>query len=214
MQHDVFHISPQHTETARTVLQKFLEVRNNKPKSILTIAGEVGSGKSTIAHLLARDLKDLQIRAKIMSMDDFYRIKPLERQSWREKQGIDAVGFSEIDWITIDRVIKDFLQDRRSFVPSVDLITDYVDRLETNFKGVDVLIFFGLYSLRIPQSDLKVFIEHTYHETMEAQAKSRKEVIDDFRLKILEREHEEVMSLKKLADFYVDFDTGLEFYHL
>lgn len=110
MQHNAFRLTPKHDEAARTVLKKFLEVRQEKVKSILTISGEVGSGKSSIAYIIARDLKDLKIRAKLMSMDDFYRIKLLERQAWRAQHGMEAVGFGEIDWITVERVIKDFDQ--------------------------------------------------------------------------------------------------------
>ncbi len=54
-------------------------------------------------------------------------------------------------------------------MPCVDLITDYVDEIKTNFKGVDLMIINGLYATKIEKADLRVFIELTYDETKEAQ---------------------------------------------
>jgi uridine kinase len=77
---------------------------------------------------------------------------------------------------------------------------------------VDMLIINGLYSLKIKHADLKVFIEQSFDKTREAQQYNRKEKLDDYRLKVLQREHEVVNSLKGLADFYIDFETS--FFHL
>jgi len=59
-----------------------------------------------------------------------------------------------------------------------------------------------------------VFVELTYKETLEQQIAEKKEELDDFRMKVLEREHQVVQSLKPEADFYIDFDNSLEAFHL
>jgi len=67
-----------------------------------------------------------------------------------------------------------------------------------------------LYSLRINHSvNLKVFIDLTYHDTKKAQILRGKEKFDEFRSKVLEREHEVVQSLKPKADLIItkDFDV-------
>jgi uridine kinase len=54
----------------------------------------------------------------------------------------------------------------------------------------------------------------TYKETMPEQILSGKEELDEYRMKVLEQEHKVVQSLKSKTDFYLDFDTSLEIFHL
>ena len=61
---------------------------------------------------------------------------------------------------------------------------------------------------------MRVFIELTYEDTWEEQKETHKEVLDDFRMEVLAHEHKAVQSLKGLADFYIDFDTAGEIFHL
>ena len=132
---------------------------------------------------------------------------------WR-KNNIDKIGYDEYDWNTINQNIDDFRMSRKSVLPLVDLFTQKSDQLHTEFNGIEVLIIEGLYSIRINQSDLRVFIELTYEDTWEEQITTHKEVLDDFRMEVLKHEHTAVQSLKSLADFYIDFDTAGEIFHL
>ncbi len=97
-------------------------------------------------------------------------------------------------------------------MPLVDMVTDYEDELITNFDGVDLLIIKGLYSIKCKESRLKVFIELSYQEALKYNTYERIEETDAFRLKVMSKEQDIVMKLKKDADFYIDFDT--ENYHL
>jgi uridine kinase len=212
MLNDVVTISKKHTNAAQTLFERLM--REKKPKFIVTISGEVGAGKCEIAHELGRLLVDAGLRIKLLHLDNYYFIPPLERQEWRMKNGLDKIGYDEYDWDTVNLNIDDFRFDRPSVLPMVDLFTHKVDHLHTDFAGTEVLIVEGLYSIRINQSDLRVFIELTYEETWEDQLNAHKEVLDDFRLQVLEHEHKAVQSLKKLADFYIDFDTAGEIFHL
>ena len=74
----------------------------------------------------------------------------------------------------------------------------------TDFSKVDLLIIDGLYAINAPDIDLRVFIDLTYHETKINQIIRMKEALSDFRLAILEKEHQAVSSLKPLADLIVD----------
>jgi uridine kinase len=51
---------------------------------------------------------------------------------------------------------------------------------------------------------MRVFIDLTYHETKINQIIRMKEALSDFRISILEHEHQAVISLKPLADLVVD----------
>jgi len=213
MQNDVFSIKKHHTQAAEFVYGELAE-KINKNKFIITIAGEVSSGKSTLAYLLGRILKMNGIRTKILDLSDFYKVPPLERRAYREKHGIESVGVDEYDWNKIEATINSFKKGQAVKIPSVDLLTDKVDEISTNFKDVQVLIISGLYASYCKNVDYKIFMELTYRETYEAQKYTGKEVMDSFRNKILEKEHEAVQKQKNVADCYIDFNSFLNSYHL
>ena len=212
MLNDVVTIEKKHTNAASTLFDRV--IRDRKPKFIISISGEVGTGKCEIAHELGRKLIETGISVKLLHMDNYYFIPPLERQEWRKKNGLEKIGYDEYDWNYVNRNIDDFRMDLKSVVPVVDLFTQKVDQLHTDFKGIEVLIIEGLYSIKINQSDLRVFIELTYEDTWQEQNMTHKEILDDFRLEVLKREHTAVQKLKSQADFYIDFDTAGEIFHL
>jgi len=213
MQNDIFNIKKHHIQAAEETYKE-LSRKIGKRKFIIAIAGEVSSGKSTLAYLLGRILKMNGISTKILDLSDFYKIPPLERRAYREKHGIDSVGVEEYDWDKIESIINSFKKGQIVKLPSVDLLTDKVDELITNFKEVQVLIISGLYASYCKNIDYKIFMELTYRETYEAQKYTGKEVMDSFRQKILEQEHEAVQKQKNDADCYIDFNTFLNSYHL
>jgi uridine kinase len=195
MLNDRITVTPKHEQAADVVIDYLAD--KMKPKFIITIGGEVGSGKSTLAYALAHKLKKQGIRSKIIDLDDFYKIPPLQRKEWRRAKGIESVGPSEYNWGKIIHVINDFYENQKSVMPCVDLITDYVDEITTNFEDVNVIILNGLYATKI-----------------EAQIFGDKEEMTAFRKQILEREHEMVQGLKKGCDLFFDFDALVDKYHL
>jgi len=212
MLNDVLKIEKKHENAAATLFDRVMH--DHTPKFIVAISGEVGAGKCEIAHVLGRKLIAEGISVKLMHMDNFYKIPPLERIYWRKQNGLDKIGAEEYDWDKINVVLEDFLESRTSVIPVVDLFTQQVDQLHTDLKGIDILIIEGLYSIKLKQANLRVFIELTYEETWDEQMLAGKEKIDAFRLEVLKQEHRAVQSLKKLADFYIDFDTAGETFHL
>jgi len=212
MLNDVVTIEKKHTNAAITLFDRV--IRDRKTKFIVSISGEVGTGKCEIAHELGRKLIETGISVKLLHMDNYYHISPRERQDWRKKNGLETIGYDEYNWNIINQNIDDFQRDKKSVLPIVDLFTQKVDQLHTDFKGIEVLIIAGLYSIKINQSNLRVFIELTYEDTWDEQKLTRKEVLDDFRMEVLAHEHKAVQSLKPLADFYIDFDTAGEIFHL
>jgi uridine kinase len=212
MLNDLVNIDKSHDVAARTIYDHIAPELHEK--YILTISGEVASGKCEIAQVLGRKYKRDGLKAKIIHMDDYYLIPPEERTEWRMKNGIEMIGFDEYDWKRIHQNVADFKNSSRSSLPCVDLITLQVDEILTDFSGIDILIINGLYSLMLKEADLHVFIELTYRETLKEQIAEQKEELDEFRMKVLEREHEVVQSLKPGADFYVDFDNSGEAFHL
>ena len=213
MQNDVFNIKKHHIRAAEEIHGELSE-KIGKGKFIISIAGEVSSGKSTLAYLLGRKLKMEGIKTKILDLSDFYSVPPIERRAYREKNGIESVGVEEYNWEKIESTIVKFKIGQKETLPLVDLLTDQVDEITTNFKDVQVLIISGLYAFYCKHVDYKIFMELTYRETYEAQEYTGKEVMDSFRRKILETEHIAVRKQKNDADVYIDFNSYLDSYHL
>jgi len=207
MLNDILLITEKHKAAADAILNYVLAQR--KDKMVIAISGESGSGKSELTYLLAKLLRREKIFAKPLHTDNYYMTDPLKRKEWRISRGIEnVVGYGEYDWAMIHKNIDDFKHSRRSEMPCVDLVTEQVDQLITDFKTVDMLIVDGLYAIKAEGVDQKVFIELTYLETKEKHTKDSrgKEVMDEARWAILGQEHKMVHALKPLADLLVNTD--------
>lgn len=205
MLEDVLLIQDKHREAATVIVEEIL--KRKKDKFIVAISGESGSGKSELTHVIAKDLRKHGIFAKPVHIDNFYNTLPLERTKWRVDNGIEnVVGLNEYRWNEINRVIDDFKHDRTSTMPCVDLVTEQIDQLTTDFKGIDMLIIDGLYAINTEGVDLRVCIELTYHETKKAQKDRGKEPQNEYRMRVLEQEHQQVLSIKSKADLFVNMD--------
>ncbi len=203
MLEDVLLITDKHRAAAAEIEKEIL--KRKKDKYIVAISGESGSGKSELTHVIAKNLRKHGIFAKPVHVDNFYKVLPLERTEWRIKNGIEkVVGINEIDWDGVRKTVDDFKNSRENTMPCVDLVTEQVDKLTTNFDGIDMIIIDGLYAINCDEADLRVFIELTYHETKKAQSSRGKEPQNEYRMRVLEQEHKAVQSLKDKADIYID----------
>lgn len=212
MKEDILFIQSKHESTAQTIFDKVMDERSDK--YIVAISGESESGKSEISYCLGRLLRKKGIRTKILNMDSFYLVPPIERRAWRQQHGVKSIGYKEYDWDKIEDVIRAFKQGTTSVMPYTDVISLQVDRLKTEFSEIDLLIVNGLYSIKVEEAQLKVFIEVSYEDTKDVQIKKDMEQLDEWRMQELEREHEVIESIKGEANFYVDLDTSLKMYHL
>ncbi|NOU46033.1 MAG: uridine kinase [Bacteroidales bacterium] len=202
---DVLLITEKHQKAGEAIIEFIL--KTPKPKMMVGISGESGSGKSELAHVIAKGLRKHGIIAKPLHIDNYYRILPLERTEWRKTNGIQkVVGPGEYDWATINRNISEFKNGKVSTGPCVDLVTEQVDQLTTDYKSVDMLIIDGLYAIKVDDVDVSIFIELTYHETKKAQVVRGKEPQNEYRMQVLEKEHQEVQALKNKATVLISME--------
>lgn len=202
---DVLLIAEKHQKAGEIIINRIIE--NPKPKMIIGISGESGSGKSELAHVIAKGLRKHGIFCKPLHIDNYYRILPLERTEWRKSNGIEkVVGYGEYDWDTINRNIEEFRQGKVSTGPCVDLVTEQVDQLTTDYSTVDMLVVDGLYAIKTEGVDLSIFIELTYHETKKAQVVRGKEPQNEYRMAVLEQEHKMVQALRPKADLFITME--------
>jgi len=197
-------ITDNHKKAAKQLVSHLDQLSGNK--IVLAIGGESGSGKTEIAHEVARILKSRNTPAKVMHIDNYYLTSPTERTSWRKEHGLESIGFTEYDWKGINRNINEFRKDAEQVtMPCIDLLTDQEDLLSTSFKGLKYLVIEGLYAIQA-EADLKVLIDLTYHETKKAQFERGKEEPNEYRWQVLQREHEVIQSIRSRADLLVSKD--------
>jgi len=204
---DILLIGDLHRKAAKEILGHLLVDKKKKGedyKYIVAISGESGSGKTELGHVLANDLKKEGVRGKLLHLDNYYRVQPLLRAEWRKTKGVESVGIDEIDWKLLNKNIQDFKEGRESMIPMIDIIPEQVDKLITDFSKIDVLVLDGLYAINAEDIDLKVFIDLTYHETKMSQLIREKEIPDEFRMHVLEQEHQNVRKLMPLANLMVN----------
>jgi uridine kinase len=202
---DVLLITEKHERAGSQIVARINEIESDKV--VVAVGGESGSGKSELAHVVARALKHQGRLAKILHIDDYYTVRPQDREAWRKEHGFESIGLGEIDWDLLDEHLNAFRSGGSAVLPCIDLLTDQIDQLHTDFAPIKVIIVDGLYPLHI-DADLRIFIDLTYHDTKKAQILRGKEPQNEYRLSVLQREHEVVQSLRFLADFLVtpDFD--------
>ncbi len=206
---DVLLITEKHQKAGDAIIEQILA--KQKPKMIIGISGESGSGKSELAHVIAKGLRKHGIFAKPLHIDNYYRILPLLRTEWRKENGIqNVVGYGEYDWDTINRNIAEFKAGAVSTGPCVDLVTEQVDQLTTDYSTVDMLVVDGLYAIKTEGVDLSIFIELTYHETKKAQVVRGKEPQNEYRMAVLEQEHQMVLALRPKADILITMEYEVE----
>ena len=170
---DVLLITDNHKKAAKQLISHLDQLSGNK--IVLAIGGESGSGKTEIAHEVARILKSRKTPAKVMHIDNYYLTSPTELTTWRKEHGLESICFTEYDWKVINRNINEFREDAEQVtMPCIDLLTDQEDLLSTSFKGLKYLVIEGLYAIQA-EADLKVLIDLTYHETKKAQFERGKE---------------------------------------
>jgi len=196
---DVLLITDDHKKAASGIMNYLDKIEGKK--IILAVGGESGSGKTEIAHEIARVLKSQATPAKVMHIDNYYLTSPTERTPWRQEHGIESIGYSEYDWDTINRNLNEFHKGQ-------DQVTIQEDQLITSFKGLKYLIIEGLYAIQAA-ANLKVLIDLTYHETKKAQFERGKEPTNDYRWQVLQQEHEVVQSLRPQADLLVNKDFSV-----
>ena len=207
MLEDVLLIEEKHKIAAVEILTKFdIHMKN---RYVIALSGESGSGKSELAHMIARNLKKHQILAKVIHTDNYYKIEPKLRKKWRKEHGVNEVGLEEYDWKAIEKTIHEFKNGDKAHLPCIDLITDQIDDLITSFAEIRVLILEGLFAINTP-ADIKIFIDLTYHETKKAQQLRGKEPLNQLRFDVLEREHQVISKLKQFATIIINKEYRVE----
>ena len=206
---DILVITEDHKKAAQEITDLVLKSYEGERIS-LAIGAESGAGKSEIGHTIAKNLfrSERPLKSFIVHTDDFFVLPHKERNELRNKSNLGSVGPSEIDFDELNYVLMSFRSGGQILIPILEFITSSAYKLLVDFSEVQVLICEGLYA---PMLDVtyKMFIDLTYHDTMDFQARRGKEVADEFRMRVLEKEHQAVSELRAHVDYLITKDYAL-----
>jgi len=207
---DILVINDSHKKAAGKITDLILKEYTGEKVSI-AIGAESGTGKSEISHLIAKDLfkSEKKLKSFIVHSDDFFALPHKERNELRQKTNLASIGPSEIDFDELNYVLKKFKSNGHILVPILEFITSSAHKLFVDFKGIQVLICEGLYAPMLNVT-YKIFIDLTYHDTNDFRAVRGKEIIDEFRLKVLEKEHQAISQLRDQVDYIITKDYSLK----
>ena len=205
----ILFIKDHHRKAAQEITDLVLKNYTGKKVSI-AIIGESGAGKSEIAHTIASNLlkSEKKLKSFIVHTDDFFALTYKERNELRQKTNLESIGPSEIDFDELNYVFKNFESGGEILIPILEYITSSAYKLLVDFKNTQVLICEGLYAPMLEVTH-RIFTDLTYHDTKDFRAERGKEVVNEFRLKVLEKEHQAVSQLREQADYLITKDYSL-----
>jgi len=171
----------------------------------VTVAGESGSGKSTIAAAIAEALEQRGKRCVILQQDDYYLLPPITNDRERRNHA-DWRGVKEVRLDFLDQQMKTILDGAEEIVKPVSVYAeDCFTQEHLTTQNIDIVIVEGSFVSLLQHAHIRVFIDRTYMDTRtfrEQRARDAAE-LDAFTESILEIEHEIISAHKPLADVIV-----------
>jgi len=206
MKGDKIVLEDQHYRVGKEIAEVILpRITASKGKYAIAVAGESGSGKSTIATTLADVLEARGIPCIILQQDDYYVYPPITNDQMRRRDS-DWNGIREVRLELLDQIIKDILDGNSEIAkPLVIYEEDRIDTETINTKSVRVVIAEGSYTAMLKNVNTRIFIDRTYLDTKsdrEKRARYQAE-LDEFTENILRIEHEIISAHKARADIII-----------
>lgn len=204
MRGDKLLLKPEHTARAAE-LAALLEERLRE-KFTIAIAGESGSGKSELAHELARALEARGHATGVLQQDDYFVFPPKTNHKMR-RRNLEQVGPYEVKLDLLDCNLRSFKRGETPlYVPWVIYEEDRITHRELDTSGWQVLIAEGTYTSLLEFVDFRVFLEGDYRATLEARKRRARDRWEPFIEEVLAREHAIIAAHKARADVRVSAD--------
>ncbi len=195
-------ITDYHRKSAQQALD-FIRPRLGKGRLIITVNGESGSGKSETAEVLRQLVTDAGLKAVVIGQDDYYKKPPKTNSAYR-KEHMEWVGPGEVKLDIINANAVAFREGAAEVTkPLVFFDEDRITEESLGGGPYDVIICEGTYVSLIPDADVRVFIDRTYHQTKKARIRRAREEAEGWIEQVLEIEHQVISKEKTRADVVI-----------
>lgn len=207
MRGDKLIIEAGHIKAANRIAELLIpQITKDRDRIVITIAGQSGSGKSEIASVLYDILSKNNIKSTIFQQDDYFIYPPKTNAEMRRKD-IKHVGMSEVHLALLDQNLKHIVEGKGEIVkPLVIFDADRITEETVKLDDIRVIIVEGTYTTILKNAHQHIFIDRTYIDTKEARKGRAREEQDEFLEKVLEIEHDIILSQKSRADIIVNSD--------
>jgi len=186
------------------------EMERSRGRYVISIAGESGVGKTSLAALIREDIQKSGKRAVCIQQDDYFKLPPGTNFKARRKDPA-IVGVSEVYLDLMQEHVDLFKAGALTLdKPLVSFGEDRIGREEIGLEGAGVLIVEGTYVTVLKNVDKRIFLEGTYADTLDGRIKRNREAEDGFSARILGIEHDIIIKHKALADIVVSTDHTIE----
>jgi len=207
MRGDILILEDYHRSAAEKIVQKIIgEIKSQKRRFIITIAGESGSGKSETAKAIQDAFNIKGIKAEIIGQDDYFVLPPHTNDAKRRVDPHWLGPHVEVKMDLLEQNIIDAIKGNASITkPLVDYPNDAILEEDLDITGVEVLIVEGTYTSLLRNVDKRIFITRTHEETLSHREKRNRgnEVGDLFIEGILKIEHKIIAGHKQLANIII-----------
>jgi len=202
---DALQISEKDFQNAKDILKTV-----NKNRVIL-IGGGSGTSKSECAYATQKLLWDKKKSSFVISLDDYYKIHATVRAEHRKKKGLNSVGTDEIEWELINRMYKDFSNEKSLHFKRTHRFLDNIEFNTIASEHIDYLIVEGLYAnyiRKVFSDNLSIFLEGSPAQTLEfRKLRGKEDENGEFRKQVVQKEYNVVNQLKRHADIVLSFKT-------
>jgi uridine kinase len=175
-------------------------------RTVIAVAGESGSGKSVTAIDLAAVLNRAGIGAAIIHQDDYFIRPPRTNHEHRERD-ITSVGPQEVQLDLIGQHIAEFRAGAAAITgPAVNYAENRFETRTIPLAGCNVLVVEGTYVLHLDDTDIRIFLEATYQDTVEARRERNRDIDAPFVQQVLQIEHGIIARQRARADIVISRD--------
>jgi uridine kinase len=202
-----------HRQAASVIVSHLIEnIRKNKARYVISVAGESGSGKSETGLAIADELEKFGIRSIVLGQDDYFVLPPKSNDRKRREDPEWLGPHIEVKLDVLEQNLMDAIDGKREIVkPLVDYDSNTIQDETINLDGIKVLIAEGTYTSLLKHVNTRIFICRNWLDTLELRQKRMRgnEVGDPFIEQVLSIEHKIIAGHKQLADILITKDFNV-----
>lgn len=207
MKGDVIVLEEHHVAAAAAIVAHILDdIRPRGRRSVITVAGESGSGKSETGKAIADELARHGQAAALLGQDDYFRLPPGANDAKRRVDPTWLGPHVEVRLDLLEHHLVEAIGGADEIIkPLIDYDADAVEEETIDLRDVRVVVAEGTYTSLLRHVDTRVFIARNRLDTLEHRQKRNRgsEVGDPFIENILETEHKIIAGHRQLADFVI-----------
>lgn len=181
---------PEYKKITDFVIKNLEPIQKAKIKLCISVGGESGCGKTSLAYALQKDIeKNTGLKGMIFHLDDYFFLPPMDNHNARLKD-IRQVGMNEANLQLLDSHLIQFKEkDNILNKPLVNYDQNIILNETILCNEYDFCIVEGTYVNALKTPDYRIFIETTYLDTRKSRIERNRDIINDFNEQVLKIEH-------------------------